>query len=559
MPHVGTAVPFCFFSIGTDFLRGLLTKEKKNATIRCVGRKVPTERRYTVLKRLLALLLALLFILLCSCQGPLAGGGDTGGDALEAVDPSAHADANDDGYCDDCGGYLIIALDLYAINDLHGVFDDSGSNEGVDELTTYLRAALRSNARTLLLASGDMWQGSSESNLTKGQIITDWMNALDFSAMTLGNHEFDWGEDAVEENAELAEFPFLAINIFERDTHEAVDYCEPSVLIECGGVQVGIIGAIGDCYSSISGDKVEEIYFKTGDALTELVKAESERLRAEGADLIVYSLHDGYARSGSGSLSDGELSSYYDPELSEGGYVDLVLEGHTHADYARRDTHGVYHVQNGGYNSAISHVEIMLNYVTNSFRVRAAETVDVRTMQGLSDDPLVDELLEKYADELAIASRVVGENARRRDGNTMRQKVAELYLEAGLEKWGEEYDIVLGGGFISIRNPGYLAAGEVTYSMLQSLFPFDNELVLCSIRGSDLISRFLETDNGSYFIACDPYLRQEIEPSATYYIIVDSYSSSYAPNRLTEIARYGEELYARDLLAAFIGNGGFAD
>ncbi|MBQ5613070.1 MAG: hypothetical protein IIU88_05115, partial [Clostridia bacterium] len=183
----------------------------------------------------------------------------------------------------------------------------------------------------------------------------------------------------------------------------------------------------------------------------------------------------------------------------------------------------------------------------------------VSSMQGLADDPLVDQLLAKYADELAIGSRVLGVNAERRSGNALRQTVAELYLSAGLEKWGDEYDVVLGGGFLSVRNPGYLAAGEVTYSMLQSLFPFDNELVLCSIRGEDLIRRFLETDNGNYFIACDPALRGSIDPAATYYVVVDTYSSSYAPNRLTEVARYGADVYARDLLAAYMQEGGFAD
>ena len=517
-------------------------------------RKALAERRYTALKARLALALALLLFLLCSCRTapPPQAPSDT-------VDPLAHTDGDDNGYCDDCGEYLLISLDFYAINDLHGVFDDTNTSDGVDELTTYLRRAASLSSRTLLLSSGDMWQGSSESNLTRGRIITEWMNELEFVSMTLGNHEFDWGEEAIRENAALAEFPFLALNVFVRDTGKLADYCTPSVLLECGGVQVGVIGAVGDCYSSVSGDKVEEVYFAVGDALTDLVKAESEKLRAEGADLIVYSLHDGYARSGSGSISSGELASYYDVELSEGGYVDVVFEGHTHYDYARRDPYGVYHVQNGGYNSSVAHVEILLNYVTNSSRVRKAETVDVSSMQGLADDPLVDRLLDQYADDLAIGSRVVGVNAERRSGNALRQTVAELYLAAGREEWSDEYEIALGGGFLSVRNPGYLAAGEVTYSMLQSLFPFDNELVLCSIRGEDLIRRFLESDNGNYFVACDPAVCDSIDPAATYYVVVDTYSSSYAPNRLTEIARYGADVYARDLLAAYMQAGGFAD
>ena len=144
----------------------------------------------------------------------------------------------------------MVTFDIYAINVLHGKFADSSTQPGVDELTTYLKNARETDDNVILLSSGDMWQGSSESNLTRGRIITEWMNELDFVSMTLGNHEFDWGEETIRENAALAEFPFLALNVFSRDTGKLADYCTPSVLLECGGVQVGVIGAVGDCYSS---------------------------------------------------------------------------------------------------------------------------------------------------------------------------------------------------------------------------------------------------------------------------------------------------------------------
>ena len=61
------------------------------------------------------------------------------------------------------------------------------------------------------------------------------MNNLGFEAMALGNHEFDWGQDAIRTNVEMAHFPILAINIYDDATGERVDYCETSVMIERGG------------------------------------------------------------------------------------------------------------------------------------------------------------------------------------------------------------------------------------------------------------------------------------------------------------------------------------
>lgn len=515
------------------------------------NRSILPKGALPVTKRLLALLAALA-LLLCGCGEQHSEQSGT---------CQTHADGDDNGICDDCGSTVIVVLDLYAINDLHGKIADASTHPGVDEMTTYLRNAMDTDDNVVLLSSGDMWQGSSESNMTKGHLTTDWMNELDFAAMTLGNHEFDWGEDPVQSNAELAEFPLLAINIYDRATNKQAAYCQSSVMVERSGVQIGIIGAIGDCYSSIAPDKVEDIYFKTGSELTELVKQESQRLRSQGADFIVYSIHDGFEQSKGASVTQvtgRQLSYYYDTSLSN-GYVDLVFEGHTHQRYLLQDEYGVYHLQNGGDNKGISHAEVIINPVAGTSRVLEAELVTASTYARLEDDPIVQELLDRYDDQISPALRVVGTNAEPRQRDDMRQLVADLYYQAGLEKWGQEYDIALGGGFISIRDPGYLAAGEVTYAMLQALFPFDNELVLCSIKGRDLMERFFESDHYSYFISYGLYgeqVRGSIDPNGTYYVIVDTYSSTYGPNRLTEIARYGENIFARDLLADYIESGG---
>ena len=468
-----------------------------------------------------------------------------------------HTDENNDGACDDCGISVVIVLDLFAINDLHGKFLDSDAQGGVDELTTYLKNAYETEDHVLLLSTGDMWQGSSESNLTKGYVITEWMNHLNFAAMTLGNHEYDWGETYIENNATLAGFPFLAINIYDRDTNERVSYCQSSVLVQRGGARIGIIGAMGDCYSSISGEMSGGIYFKTGRELTDLVKSEAMALREAGADFIVYSVHDGHGSSSSGSISDSALSAYYDPILSE-GYVDIVFEGHTHQRYVLTDGDGVYHLQGGGDNKGITHAEATINFANGRSEVTTAELISSTTYAHLPDDPIVETLKEKYRDQISAGDAVLGYNDSYRSGDYLRQLVADLYAKVGEEAFSD-YDVVLGGGFLSVRSPYNLVAGEVTYSGLQMIMPFDNTLVLCSVKGSDLKKKFINTSNENYFIGYTAYGRSlggQIDNNATYYIVVDTYTSTYAPNNLTEIARYKEEVYARDLLADYIRGGG---
>ena len=82
--------------------------------------------------------------------------------------------------------------------------------------------------------------------------------------------------------------------------------------------------------------------------------------------------------------------------------------------------------------------------------------------------------------------------------------------------------------------------------------------MLCSIKGSDLKSKFFETSNQDYHIYYGSYgesVKNNIQSNKTYYIVVDSYTSTYKYNNLTEIERLGTGIYARDLLAQYILDG----
>ena len=349
----------------------------------------------------------------------------------------AHKDIDGDDECDVCHIALTVTLDFYSVNDMHGKFDDTYANIGVDEMSAYLRNAQTVRENTVILSAGDMWQGSAESNFTQGNIVVEWMNDLGFVAMAMGNHEYDWGTTSIETNAALAEFPFLGINIFARDTNQRVEYCQPSVMVERSGAKIGIIGAIGDCYSSIAAGMADDIYFKVGGELTSLVKNESTRLRNLGADLIVFVVHDG----------DGN----YDSSLSN-GYVDLVFEGHTHKEVRKSDSYGVWHLQAGGDNgTGLSHAQVEVNILSDEHTV-STKIVKHSTYENMADDPIVDALLQKYSDKLTAINTMLGKNNAYRNSDAIVEATAEAMYIKGAEKWGNDSKykgkIVLGGGFL---------------------------------------------------------------------------------------------------------------
>lgn len=451
-----------------------------------------------------------------------------------------HTDKNNDGWCDDCRESVIIVFDFYAVNDLHGKFDDAEGIVGVGGLTTYLKTEMAKDDNAILLASGDMWQGSAHSNLTRGNIVTEWMNHMGFVSMTMGNHEYDWGRAPIEANAALAEFPFLGINVYDTETGEQISYCDSSVVVEQNGLRVGIIGAIGDVYGSIAEYMREGFEFKTGSLLTDLVRREATRLRTEeGVDYIVFSTHSGYM-------------AY--PQLD--GYVDIIFEGHSHSSYVKTDDFGTYHLQGGGDNRGISHAEVTINFANGNSTVNEAETVSNYIYSSYTADPIVAELILKYNEEVGWVDDPLGTVSSYLSSSDIKRLVAELYYRKGEELWGDEYDIVLAGGLLNTRSPHNIQAGPVTYIQLLPILPFDNELSLAKISGYDL-KRIYQGTSYTYYLSPEHQdLFSTIENDKYYYVVTDRYSSAYSPNNMTEIAILNENIYARDLLAAYIKEGG---
>ena len=112
---------------------------------------------------------------------------------------------------------------------------------------------------------------------------------------------------------------------------------------------------------------------------------------------------------------------------------------------------------------------------------------------------------------------------------------------------------MLGGGYLKARNPYNVYAGNVSYADLFSVLPFDNDIVLGKIKGTYLKSKFL---NNSSYTKYATVSSSSVTDSSYYYIVVDTYTSTYKSNNITEVARLSGT-YARDLLAEFVSGGGW--
>ncbi|PPQ73573.1 hypothetical protein CVT24_007459 [Panaeolus cyanescens] len=120
-------------------------------------------------------------------------------------------------------------LSFYHVNDVHAHLDEfrsSGSSctdpargcvAGYSRVKTVINKSRRTNPNSLFLNAGDEFQGTLYYTLFKGDKIAETLNQLGFDAMTLGNHEFDDGDDLLANFIRKLNFPVISSNVHSKN------------------------------------------------------------------------------------------------------------------------------------------------------------------------------------------------------------------------------------------------------------------------------------------------------------------------------------------------------
>ena len=145
-----------------------------------------------------------------------------------------------------------VTLQLLHTNDMHG------SLEPVDDkvilgrktklggsafLASVMKKAQKQNPNTLVLDSGDSVSGQVASDLNQGRSMVAVMNRMPYSAATIGNHDFDFYVDSLEQRLAMAEYPVVLTNTTYQDG-SPLPNTEPSRIIETPDLKVAVLGIL---------------------------------------------------------------------------------------------------------------------------------------------------------------------------------------------------------------------------------------------------------------------------------------------------------------------------
>ena len=275
-------------------------------------------------------------------------------------------------------------IKVFETTDVHGYITDVSSyKEDTFEYRLAYFSKIVNDARNndayedvLLLDTGDIYQGTPHSNLTYGAAMRAAYDQMDYDAVGLGNHEFDWDVKTYATDAKGtmapyeigsykgdSDIPVLMSNLYYKDSGERVEFTQDYTIVDKGDYKVGIVGWADDYSADI---KASQIAPYTIDDNREKLKELAEEVDKK-ADIVVVLAHS----------DPKSIAEEMDPKV-----VDLVAGGHTHKNVNGTADNGIDYMQGNCYAYGYSTAEIKVNPETKDVEVTTPEFKDISPKGG---------------------------------------------------------------------------------------------------------------------------------------------------------------------------------
>lgn len=344
-----------------------------------------------------------------------------------------------------------------------------------------LATCLKGMRYDLLLDAGDFFQGTPEGDFTGGESVIEIMNELDYDALTLGNHEYDQGNENVKRLAGMAQFPFLGANIIDERTGERVKYAKPYIIKELKGIRFGIFG-LTTSTSICEGLKFEEVIPAAKECLKELEGkvAYAPELQRRNADIIIGLTHLGFDEK-----EEKEVTDYQLAESVPG--IDIIFGGHYEKELhppAISPKYKTIICQTRGNGAYLGQLDLVIDKKKKKI-IKHKGRIITLWVDEYPPDEGVASLVERYASKVRkVMDEVIGEatEAIRRDPEAKEESAIGNW-QTDLMREFAQTDIALQNSF-GIR--GDILKGKITKRDIYNVSPFDNTLVTMELSGEEI-------------------------------------------------------------------------
>jgi 2',3'-cyclic-nucleotide 2'-phosphodiesterase/3'-nucleotidase len=404
-----------------------------------------------------------------------------------------------------------VHISILGTTDLHGnifpidYYKNQPDKRGLARIATLIKSIRKENPNVLLIDSGDTIQGTplqyyhNKKNNKPPDPMMLVMNSLNYDAMTVGNHEYNFGLKVLEKARSEARFPWLSANTYVEGTSRT--HYQPYVVREIAGVRIGVLGLTTpgipnwENPPNYSGLEFHE-------PVSEASKWVPLMRDKERVDLVVVAMHMGLEEDlRTGEINPGQVQNENQALAIARRVpgVDLIFMGHTHREIPSLYVNGVLLTQANHWGRHLARADVYLENDEQRWRVVAKAA---RTMASdVEPDQEVLKLAEPYDQETQRwLSRNIGESdeeltareARFRD-TAILDLIQRVQLEAG------KADVSMVASF----NPeARISKGAVTVRDIAGLYVYENTLVVLEVTGQQLKDAL--EHSARYFRAYEP-------------------------------------------------------
>ena len=384
-------------------------------------------------------------------------------------------------------------------NDVHGRIVEEKGVIGDAKLATVIeQERAKSNQTTLVVDAGDAFQGLPISNSTKGEARAEILNQMQYDAMAVGNHEFDFGLDEVKKYKEILKFPLLSSNTYVNGARlfEASTIVDKDKTVE--GDEFVVIGVTTPETATKTHPKnIKGVTFT--DPISEVNKVIEEvqaKARAEGKDYKHYVVlaHLGVDTTTPVEWRGSTLAEALSKNPRLKGKRVTVIDGHSHTVASTTYGDNVTYNQTGSYLHNVGKITYKSRQLLgNPTQIPAADAKKLPANPKIA--AMVKEIKEKYDAENAV--EVVSkspvelngdrENVRVRETN-LGNVVADALYQYGQTGFSHPTDIAVtnGGGLReTIAKDKPITKGNVI-----AVLPFGNTITQIQVTGQQVLDMF---------------------------------------------------------------------
>ncbi len=378
-------------------------------------------------------------------------------------------------------------------NDFHGHIKEEKEYAGAARISAYVNHQRKRYPGVLFLDAGDAISGTPVSTMYKGLPVFHVMNAMNYDAGVLGNHEFDHGYKHISKFREISNHLLLSANVFDPEGNLIGD--REHQVFEINGITIGIIG--------LTTDKTPAMVTPVGnDGLNfhrpeDVLRKQVEILRPI-VDLIIVLSHVGHERDK--AMADSIPG------------IDIIVGGHSHTLVKTPVKVGTtYIAQAHRYGTHVGILHFFVNTKTKTVSHFTGKLVEAANLPEADPDVLKvvnfwEEKVEGLVDmEITTSDREIS-------GHLLQSMMETIMAEVSGADFGY-YNI---GG---VRDK--IPRGSVTARHIWNIEPFGNTLVTLEITGADYLT-LLSRENESHSSI------GSIDPDKTYKIATNSFIGAHA-------------------------------